>query len=47
MAFVAKYSGEEFIRRQVGMVTEVLTKYGPVNRFWYSNIFEYMMMSVF
>ena len=35
MAFVANYSGPEFIRRQVGMVTEVLTEYGPVNRFWF------------
>lgn len=35
MTSVANYSGPEFIRRQVGMVTEVLTEYGPVNRFWF------------
>ena len=34
MVDVAKYDSDEFIRRQVGMVTEVLTEYGPVNRFW-------------
>ena len=34
MVDVAKYDSDEFIRRQVGMVTEVLTDYGPVNRFW-------------
>lgn len=32
---VAKCTPEDFIRRQVGMVTEVLTDYGPVNRFWF------------
>ena len=32
---VAKASSEEFIRRQVGMIHEVLTEYGPVNRFWF------------
>jgi len=35
MVDVAKYDGEEFIRRQVGMVKEVLLNYGPVNRFWF------------
>ena len=35
MMRVANYSDAEFIRRQVGMVTEVLTNYGPVNRFWF------------
>ena len=35
MSFVANYSDAEFIRRQIGMVTEVLTTYGPVNRFWF------------
>jgi hypothetical protein len=35
MASVANYSDAEFIRRQIGMVTEVLTEYGPVNRFWF------------
>jgi len=35
MAFVANYSCAEFTRRQVGMVREVLTEYGPVNRFWF------------
>jgi len=35
MTSVAKFSSAEFIRRQVGMVTEVLTEYGPVNRFWF------------
>ena len=34
MSFVANYSDSEFIHRQIGMVTEVLTEYGPVNRFW-------------
>jgi hypothetical protein len=38
MHSVANYSNEEFIRRQVGMVTEVLTDYGPVNRFWYATV---------
>lgn len=32
---VAKATPEEFIERQVGMVREVLTEYGPVNRFWF------------
>ena len=32
---VEKVDGPEFIRRQVGMVKEVLTRYGPVNRFWF------------
>ena len=32
---VEKIAPEEFIRRQVGMVREVLTQYGPVNRFWF------------
>jgi alpha-L-fucosidase len=35
MNSVANYSCAEFARRQVGMVTEVLTEYGPVNRFWF------------
>ena len=35
MNFVANYTCEDFVRRQVGMVTEVLTEYGPVNRFWF------------
>ena len=34
MKSVANYSDDEFVRRQVGMVREVLTEYGPVNRFW-------------
>lgn len=33
--FVAKATPEEFISRQIGMVHEVLTEYGPVNRFWF------------
>ena len=32
---VAKVDGPEFIRRQVGMIKEVLIEYGPVNRFWF------------
>lgn len=32
---VAKATPEEFIQRQIGMVHEVLTEYGPVNRFWF------------
>lgn len=32
---VANATPEEFIQRQVGMVHEVLTEYGPVNRFWF------------
>jgi len=35
MTDVAKLTGDEFIKNQVGMVTEVLTHYGPVNRFWF------------
>jgi alpha-L-fucosidase len=35
MVDVAKYTPAEFIRRQVGMIKEVLTDYGPVNRFWF------------
>lgn len=35
MNSVANYTCEDFIARQVGMVTEVLTEYGPVNRFWF------------
>jgi alpha-L-fucosidase len=38
MKLVANYTPEEFIRRQVGMVKEVLTEYGPVNRFWYHHL---------
>lgn len=33
--FVVKASPEDFIQRQIGMVHEVLTQYGPVNRFWF------------
>lgn len=32
---VSKLTPAEFIERQVGMVHEVLTEYGPVNRFWF------------
>ena len=32
---VKKMTPEEFIEAQVGMVHEVLTEYGPVNRFWF------------
>jgi len=35
MNLVAKSSCADFTRRQVGMVREVLTQYGPVNRFWF------------
>lgn len=35
MTEVAKYDGAEFQRRQIGMLTEVLENYGPVNRFWF------------
>jgi alpha-L-fucosidase len=35
MSKVANYTGAEFTRRQVGMLHEVLTEYGPVNRFWF------------
>jgi alpha-L-fucosidase len=35
MTLVANYSGAEFTRRQVGMIREVLTEYGPVHRFWF------------
>eukprot|EP01065_Artemidia_motanka_P032943 TRINITY_DN39921_c0_g1_i1.p1 TRINITY_DN39921_c0_g1~~TRINITY_DN39921_c0_g1_i1.p1 ORF type:complete len:524 (+),score=162.30 TRINITY_DN39921_c0_g1_i1:65-1573(+) len=35
MTSVAKYSPAEFIKRQVGMVSEVLAEYGPVHRFWF------------
>ena len=31
MNFVANYTCEDFIRRQVGMVTEVLTEYGKLS----------------
>lgn len=32
---VEKLSPEQFIASEVGMVHEVLTQYGPVNRFWF------------
>lgn len=35
MTKVAKRAPEDFVERQVGMVREVLTRYGPVNRFWF------------
>ena len=35
MVKVANFTGAEFMRRQVGMLHEVLTEYGPVNRFWF------------
>lgn len=35
MTQVAKYSPEKFIDQQVGMLTEVLTEYGPVHRLWF------------
>lgn len=35
MNLVANYTCDDFIKRQIGMVTEVLTEYGPVNRFWF------------
>ena len=38
---VEKITPEEFIRRQVGMVHEVLTQYGPVNRFWFDGTTGY------
>lgn len=41
MNSVANYSDAEFIRRQVGMVTEVLTEYGPVNRFWFDGTSDF------
>lgn len=31
---VQKLTPAEFIRSQVGMLNEVMTQYGPVNRFW-------------
>lgn len=34
-AKVAKATVDEFLERQLGMVREVLTQYGPVNRFWF------------
>jgi hypothetical protein len=41
MTSVAKYNSSEFVRRQVGMVTEVLTEYGPVNRFWFDGTSDF------
>ena len=35
LALVAKVGGAEFIRRQIGMLKELLTNYGPVNRLWF------------
>eukprot|EP00051_Salpingoeca_urceolata_P027593 m.482267 g.482267 ORF g.482267 m.482267 type:complete len:515 (+) comp22486_c0_seq1:4013-5557(+) len=35
MTEVNKSTPQDFIDRQVGMVKEVLTEYGPVNRFWF------------
>ena len=32
---VAKATPQQFIARQLGKLREVLTKYGPVNRFWF------------
>lgn len=32
---VAKATPEQFLATQIGMLTEVLTQYGPVNRFWF------------
>jgi alpha-L-fucosidase len=38
LANVANVSAAEFQRRQKGMMTEVLTKYGPVNRLWFDGV---------
>ena len=35
LSLVANVTGDDFIQRQVGMIHEVLTDYGPVNRFWF------------
>jgi len=35
---VANTSVEEYTRRQLGMLTEVLTDYGPVNRLWFDGL---------
>lgn len=35
MTYVANYTPEEYITRQLGMLQEVLTEYGPVSRFWF------------
>ena len=32
---VANVTADEMITREVGMVHEVLTQYGPVHRFWF------------
>eukprot|EP01083_Nonionella_stella_P020491 56812_1 len=32
---VANVTGKDFIDRKVGMIHEVLTEYGPINRFWF------------
>jgi len=33
--YVGNGTGEEHIQRQVGMLHEILTEYGPVNRLWF------------
>ena len=40
MVSIMKNNCSDFTRRQVGMVTEVLTQYGPVNRFWFDGTSE-------
>ena len=35
MNYVMNNTCDDFTKRQVGMITEVLTEYGPVNRFWF------------
>ena len=41
LTLVEKVDGPEFIRRQVGMLKEVLTEYGPVNRLWFDGTTSY------
>jgi alpha-L-fucosidase len=38
---VQKYTPKQFIDAQIGMLREVLTQYGPVNRFWFDGTTGY------
>lgn len=38
LAFVANVSAQEYKRRQMGMLREVIGSYGPVNRLWFDGV---------
>lgn len=34
---VAKYDADQFVKAQMGMITEVLTEYGDISRLWWDH----------